>query len=525
MTSSCSHLRRLKREHALVAFLYIILASAVWWYMPVQPRATLPGNSQILALSPDGNLLAILQGASVTFWDVATGRPIGALPGYLANFKRFTFSTDGRWLEASGTGLWKLWEVPSCREVVSIPGWDREGLHPNTTFSPDSKWLLVQGYGPDKSRYAKIWDLLNEREWVMLPPYLANPVFSPDGKTLALENSESASEASPNYRIQLWDMETGKRAISFKGDFPSARRLSFSADGRSLIACALHNRHGAHEVSLWDVASGQLRGSWKLLQPISAVWFSADDSKLLVESYHSLIQTGLPRPHARKLTVFDPTAQLPEQEYSLPAASSLSPNRSVLVSFPEFSELARLNDAAQRAVIFDVHEMCERARLTPLPLNHRLKARGFVPPGLFFAVEGTPIDRPDPPPPSGVLEWIYVLVRFNRAGHITPTASDLHLYETGTGQWRAAVSMVPNTGVWFGPNGRTLIVTAPDGQSALWTGVPTIWELPLKKPWGRILALWATLGACFAGAWLLHNRRNKPRSALRGVEAHHQSDK
>src|SRR5258708_5938117 len=117
---------RFRPARAAAGILFVTLAAAVWWGMPVLPRATLPAGSQILNLSPDGRLLATLKEGRVTLWDVATGRAAGELPGSQADFKLFTFSPDGRWLGASRPGLWKLWEVPAGREIVAVPtgdGW------------------------------------------------------------------------------------------------------------------------------------------------------------------------------------------------------------------------------------------------------------------------------------------------------------------------------------------------------------------------------------------------------------------
>jgi hypothetical protein len=59
--------------------------------------------------------------------------------------------------------------------------------------------------------------------------------------------------------------------------------------------------------------------------------------------------------------------------------------------------------------------------------------------------------------------------------------------------------------VWFAPDGKTLVVIGPGD-------VPALWDLPLGKPWGRILFWWAVLGAGLVAAVALLRRRQKTAS-------------
>jgi WD40 repeat protein len=512
MTAPGKHPWRLRSARAAAGILYGALAVVVWWLMPVLPRATLPVGTEVLSLSPHGRLLATLKMGRVTLWDVATGRAAGELPGNLAGFKLFTFSPDGGWLGASRQGLWKLWEVPTGREVFAVSGWDINELHPDTTFSPDSKWLILRGRAPDDSSYVKVLDLEQERERPMLPQMLGQPpLFSPNGKKVACECADVNSE----YYIRLWDWKTGKEIMTLEDNPAPHRQLAFSDDGKPLVAAEgwRFAWEGPYEVKWWDVATGKLRGSWKLAQPVGNLYFTGDGSQLLVVTYKHENWNATSRPPFGTLTVINPASPCPNEVGHIPLVSSLSPDGPILASVQVFSDFVRPNYVEHPPAILEVPAMRVRARLTPIPHGHWLKSCGFVPGGKLFAVESTPSSRLDPPPLNRTLTWLAGLLGFDMPAPSVSAPSELHFYDTGTGRRQGSVPIVTSPRVWFGADGRTLVVTAPDGTPALWTGVPTIWDLPLRKPWGRILVCWVLLAAFFgAVAFWLHRGKKKDAS-------------
>jgi hypothetical protein len=84
-----------------------------------------------------------------------------------------------------------------------------------------------------------------------------------------------------------------------------------------------------------------------------------------------------------------------------------------------------------------------------------------------------------------------------------PNKGQLHLYETEHGNWQGSVPVADITRAWFTPNGKTLIVYSPDLA-------PTLWDLPVRKPWGRLQVAWIILAGCFTAieVWL-HVRRKR----------------
>jgi WD40 repeat protein len=89
-------------------------------------------------------------------------------------------------------------------------------------------------FGPD----ARPLDGLSAGDWV------ESMAFSPDGRVLA-------ASFGNNRNVRLWDTVTGHVAVTLASPLPSNYRLTFSADGRFLLAAS------AGSVVRWDIASGR----------------------------------------------------------------------------------------------------------------------------------------------------------------------------------------------------------------------------------------------------------------------------
>src|SRR5262249_19236542 len=96
--------------------------------------------------------------------------------------------------------------------------------------------------------------------------------FSNDGKMLAAGNSTGA--------LRLWDVETGRLKMSFKGHTNGIRSVAFSPDDKSLLS-------GSSDMTarLWDVATGQeLLTSKGHKLPVHLVAFAPDGKRLATAS-------------------------------------------------------------------------------------------------------------------------------------------------------------------------------------------------------------------------------------------------
>jgi len=115
----------------------------------------IPANSNAIAFSPDGALLAFERDRSLRLWDIRTGQEILSLTS--DNFSGLTaivFSPDGTIVGASSAGYYiVLWEVKTGRKLTVLDTTSVSSL----AFSPDGT-LLASGHSSSGLRdYIYMW--------------------------------------------------------------------------------------------------------------------------------------------------------------------------------------------------------------------------------------------------------------------------------------------------------------------------------------------------------------------------------
>ncbi|MER5627810.1 helix-turn-helix domain-containing protein [Streptosporangium sp. NPDC002544] len=274
----------------------------------------LPANATTGAFSPDGRLLAVsAREDGVLLFDISTGKEATKAPMY-APAERLEFSGDGRFLTGTDienrVNLWSIRKGMSDGMLLaslSLPPGTLAPLHrishdghllrvadpfgmvqtydlsAHTTtlgmfapgnderrFSPDGRFLAV-ATGKQEGWKIKIWDVatrkplgaairpddppppeaeLNDPSLPEAEPY--SPVFSPDGRTLALIHAQSTV-------VTFWDVATRARIGDFTVRRQSAdgvRDLVFSPDGRTVAVSSFSDsQDDVEELELWDVRS------------------------------------------------------------------------------------------------------------------------------------------------------------------------------------------------------------------------------------------------------------------------------
>lgn len=204
----------------------------------------------VMALSNDGEMLAVGEGKTVRLVDAATGRETAPIPLIRCTATALAFSGDGRLLacveEHPGhPGAVHILRLPEGRQIlrINVPG---RLTSRSCAFSRDGKTLAAAFEGYDRKRKSMsvvyAWGVATGKElgrFEIAGYILGQVVLSPDGKVGAR-------------RGRLWDVTTGKVLPALKVAARWGSALAFSPDGKRLATmdddCV---------VRLWDMATGK----------------------------------------------------------------------------------------------------------------------------------------------------------------------------------------------------------------------------------------------------------------------------
>ena len=247
------------------------------------------GQINSIAFSPDGKLLASGgNDGTVKLWAASMGDLVRTFVASHSRVNKVAFDNTGRTLTSAGTdGIVKLWDVETGAERQRFS--DKLSLVHDIAFSPKGKLLAAAGYGANASgdlvvvwdtersmevrrlthmstvsavtfspdgklitsaddKTIRLWDVADGRLRRSIQLSVGDPdalVFSPDGKTLAVSESNSSSSS-----VSLWNPETGVLQRSIQTKY-RVRSLSFTQDGRGLAGGE------GHEAELWDPVTGR----------------------------------------------------------------------------------------------------------------------------------------------------------------------------------------------------------------------------------------------------------------------------
>jgi WD40 repeat protein len=223
-----------------------------------------------LAFSPDGKVLVHGDRATITFWDVGTGKELKdrriTLPEKEAVLTCLTLSSDGRRLAAGNLlplrsgryefeGRVRLFDAATGRLLSTLQGRSDVGIY--------QTWLTV------------------------------------DGRVLAAlvtDRSDPGRREEPfgtANRLRLWELASGKEVLDLRLPwvFSQCRDLASSEGFYSVAALSRNGRLFAadlHGITLWDTASGKQVHQWKRPGAKYHAAFVEGDNVLLVQDADGL---------------------------------------------------------------------------------------------------------------------------------------------------------------------------------------------------------------------------------------------
>lgn len=260
------------------------------WQSDTQQQAS---SSELVALSPNGQVAATVEYDTVLLWKVDTGEPLNRLV-FPFRIHAIDLSPNGDFILlalANSSAIYFDVAANQVRQVFQHDGAAVNSelnhmLH-SVAISPDGQTALTGG----DDRTARLWDLQS-----------GDPLFNwLHGNTVNLvafdPQSRFALTAADNDQTHLWDLTNGQQIATLRSsawpsslplpNFPvfnsTTTAVGFSADGQLLVT-----GHAAERVCVWQLPSAAKKACWKvprqqLLTPgnvIQAVAFTPDDRSI-----------------------------------------------------------------------------------------------------------------------------------------------------------------------------------------------------------------------------------------------------
>src|SRR5579883_614068 len=207
-----------------------------------------------VAFTPDGKtLITGGQDNAVKVWDLESRKLVRTLTGHHSWVDSLAVASNGRLLASTG-GTIRLWDLTTGADVCPLPGHKFVVWH--VALSADGK-SAITGSWDNTLRW---WDATTgtERRSMPINNGMTSLVPSPDGKI--------ALVATDDGKLRMWDGETGREKPTNLPADAKFEVLSFSPDGKHLVAAS------GSKVTLWEWPSLKLARTIELPKPSKSKW-------------------------------------------------------------------------------------------------------------------------------------------------------------------------------------------------------------------------------------------------------------
>lgn len=205
----------------------------------------------------------------IKIWSLQTGELIHTLIGHRQAVNSVAIHPNGKLIaSASDDKTIKLWSLESGKQVCTLTGHIDNVIA--ASFSPNGNVLASSGDINDKT--VKLWFLSKNRN-ITLKGHsdwfggIDSIAFTADSKLIA--------SGSKDKTIKIWQVDTGRELMTFKGHDDHITSIAISSKNK-LLASASKDK----TLKLWTLTTGKLISEIDLKEEIRTVAFSPDSQIL-----------------------------------------------------------------------------------------------------------------------------------------------------------------------------------------------------------------------------------------------------